>query len=83
MSEQPAHGRRRRAGRDIEVLRLQAQQQIPNAAPDEIGAVASVGQRLQDFEGAPTDVGVGDAMLRSGDKGGLCDGSCDPGRFQG
>ena len=82
-SKQAADGVRGRAGRDVEVLGLEAQQQIANASADEKSLMAGVGQRVQYFEGPPTDVGVGDAMLRMGDDGGLGDGSCDPGRFQG
>ena len=81
--EQPAYGLRRRAGRDVEILRLEAQQQIPNASTDEIGAVTGLGQRLENFEGAPADVSVGDAMLRWGDDDGLSNGAFDPGRFNG
>ena len=79
--EQAAHGLRRRLGRDVEILRLEAQQQIADASTDQIGAVAGIGQCLQNFEGAPADVGVGDAMLRLGDDDRLSDGAFDPGRF--
>ena len=81
-SEQTADGVRRRGGRDVEILRLEAEQQIPHASTDEIGAVAGVGQRLENFEGAPTDVGVGDAVLGLGDEDGLSDGAFDSGRFK-
>ena len=77
-SEQLAHGVGRRGGRDVEVLRLQAQQEIAHTSTDEVGAMTRVGQRLQNPEGAPTDIGFGDAVLRLGDDGRLSDCSCDP-----
>ena len=79
--EQLANDIGRRAGRDIEILGLQSEQKIAYATTDEIGAVSSVGQRLQDFERAPADVGIGDTMLRSGDDDRLNDGAFDSGRF--
>ena len=79
--EEAPHGLRRRGGRHVEVLRLEAQQQVAHASADQVGAVAGVGQRFENLEGAPADVGVGDAMLRRGDDDGLSDGAIDPGRF--
>ena len=45
-----------RGGADVEVLRRSAEQQIPYAAPNEVGDVIELTQTVQDLEGVRVDV---------------------------
>jgi hypothetical protein len=49
--EQPLDVVWRRAGHDVEVLRLPAEQEISHAAPDEVGGVIEAAEPLDDLGG--------------------------------
>ena len=51
VAEQPSHLLGRRIGRDVEVLRLDADQEVAHAAADEEGLVARVPEAIEDLEG--------------------------------
>jgi hypothetical protein len=61
-SKQSAQFFRMRAGGDIEVLRLDAGEQIANTAADQIAFVARIFQRIENPERAGGDPFAGDGM---------------------
>ena len=54
--EQPLDVVGRRAGHDVEVLRLLAEQEISHAAPDEVGGVIEAAEPLDDLGGVGIDL---------------------------
>ena len=58
-------------GHHVEVLGLLAQEQVPDAAPHQIGGVAGMVQAVKDLQGFHIDVSPGDGMFRPGNDVGL------------
>ena len=52
-----------RRGADVEILRPPAEQQVADAAADEIGGVIVLVQPVQDLEGVGIDVATRDRVL--------------------
>ncbi len=50
---------------DVEIFRTAAQQQIPDAAADQIGGVLALPQAIENFERVGIDVAAGDGVLVS------------------
>ena len=57
---------RMRVGGDVEVLRMQSEQQVAHGAADQEGLVARFLESVEDLQGVRGDVGPRDRMLVSG-----------------
>ena len=53
-------------GHHVEVFGRLAQQQVPDAAPHQIGGVAGMVEAIQDFQGLHLNVSPGDGMFGPG-----------------
>ena len=62
-AEQSLHLLRRGVGRDVEVLRAQAHEQVAHRAADDVGLVAALGQGRDDLDRALVDERRVDAVL--------------------
>ena len=58
---------RMRVGRDVEILRVQAEQQVAHGAADQKGLVAGFLEPVEDLQRIRGDVGARDRMLVAGD----------------
>jgi hypothetical protein len=58
-----------RIGPDVEIFRGQPEQQVPNAAADEVRSVPALVEPIQNLEGIRVDVAAGDLVLSPRDDG--------------
>ena len=66
VAEQVAHILGQRIGRDVEILRLDADQDVAHATTDQEGLIAGIAQPVQHFQGAAGNLRSGDRMLGAG-----------------